>query len=90
VSDPCIHPDFSADCTVNRFADTGRFNVEVRVRCRACGESFRFLGLPAGLLTESPATSVDGLELRAPIEPEGVPRLASRSVYQAPKIPEKA
>lgn len=89
-SEPCVHLDFAAEVEVNRFEDTGRFNVEVRVRCRACDEPFRFLGLPSGLLTERPATSVDGLELRAPIEPQGVPRLAARSVFEVPKVPEKA
>ncbi len=86
----CTHPEFAANVVVNRFEDTGRFNAEVRVSCIACGESFRFLGVPAGLLTDRPAVSVDGLELRAPIEPEGVPQLATRSVYEAPKVPDKA
>jgi hypothetical protein len=89
MKEPCTHPDFEAHISVNRFEDSGRFNVEVRVLCRACREPFRFLGLDAGLSWEQPRVSVDGLELRAPLEPQGVPKLASRSVFEMPKMPEK-
>jgi hypothetical protein len=85
----CTHPKFAAECDVNRFEDTGLFSVDVRIRCVECNEPFRFIGLPAGILQKNPTVSIDGLELHAPIEPQGIPQLARRATFQMPKIPEK-
>jgi len=86
----CGHMSFSATCEMNRFEDTGRFSVDVRIHCINCGEQFRFLGVPAGISWTEPRVSIDGLELRAPIEPQGVPQIASQATFEMPKIPEKA
>jgi len=66
----CEHPDFQAVVIVNRIEDTGRFVADVHVRCAKCGVRFKWLGLAAGLHPAEPRVSVDGFELRAPIEPD--------------------
>lgn len=83
----CPHLEFDALTVVNRFEDTGRFSVDVRIACHACGMPFRFLGLPAGSDPEAPRVSVDALELRAPIEPEDTPQLHTRATFVMPPRP---
>ena len=85
----CDHPDFAARVDVARLMDTGRFAADVRIKCVACGEPFRFLGLAAGLSPYEPRVSVDGLELRAPIEPQGTPKIASHAAFVVPPMPIK-
>ena len=80
----CEHPDFIANVAVNRFPETGRFSADVKVECSACHEPFRFLGVPGGLSWEVPRVSIDGCELRAPIEPEGEKRLLTNSTFEMP------
>lgn len=80
---PCYHPDFAAVVDVQRPGEGDddnptpgmprHFIAEVQIKCAACGERFRFAGVPAGLSFTAPATSVDGYELRAPIVPEQAP-----------------
>lgn len=67
----CKHEIFDCECTVNRIEDTGRFNMDVRVKCIQCGTPFRFIGLPAGLDMNGAATSVDATEGRFAIAPNG-------------------
>jgi hypothetical protein len=83
----CTHPDFRSFVNVGRFEDTGRFLAEVLIYCATCGSPFRFLGVPAGIHWERPAASIDSLELRAPIEPEGEKRLQERASFHMPEIP---
>jgi hypothetical protein len=66
----CAHPDFEANVLVNRLEDVGRFSADIHVRCATCGVRFRWLGLEMGLDPARPMTSVDGFELRAPLEPD--------------------
>src|SRR5436305_13572341 len=63
----CEHKEFDALVTVNRLEDVKRFAADVHIRCRACGRSCRFLGLPGGLHPEYPSVSVDRTEARLPI-----------------------
>ncbi len=65
----CKHPDFAARVVVNRLEDTGRFMADVTVNCSACGEPFRFVGVPFGVSMAQPMVSIDGFELRIPIAP---------------------
>lgn len=58
----CEHEIFDAFVDVNRLKDSGRFCADVRIKCRQCGEPFRFLGLPAGLDLNGASVSVDGTE----------------------------
>jgi hypothetical protein len=65
----CDHPDFDAEVVVNRLEDSGRFNADIRIRCVACGEPFRFIGLPCGVDLNGAAVSIDGTEGRFAIAP---------------------
>jgi hypothetical protein len=85
VSD-CAHENFAAEVGVHRFEDTGKFMADVRIRCVACGEAMRFLGLPAGVNFDRPTVSIDETELHAPIEPEGEKRLQTRASFQMPPV----
>lgn len=85
----CEHKDFAARVAVNRLEDTGRFTADVTIKCSECGEPFRFLGLAAGSSPYEPKVSVDGLELRAPIEPKGTPKLHSHAAFVMPPLAPK-
>lgn len=63
----CKHENFDALVRVNRLSDSGRFNADVTIKCAACGEPFRFLGLPAGLDLNGASVSADGTEARLAI-----------------------
>jgi hypothetical protein len=74
----CEHPDFAAFVEVARI--TGQedgpvigYSGTVRVDCAVCGEPMQWLGAPVGLSPRQPMTSVDGLELRAPLRPRSAP-----------------
>lgn len=58
----CDHEEFEAKVDVNRLTDSGRFMADIRIKCKQCGEPFRFLGLPCGV-----AVSADGTEARIAI-----------------------
>ena len=83
----CDHEDFHADVRVARVTDEdGRvrnFVAEVSVRCTLCGESFHFVGVPAGLSFTKPSVSVTATTLHAPIAPGEGP-LAARLRYELP------
>ena len=73
---PCPHENFEAAVEVSRITrDEGgpvvAYSAAVTVRCAApsCGETFRWVGVPAGLSPGHPTVSVDGRELRAPLRP---------------------
>lgn len=80
----CPHLNFRAQVDVNRMEDTGRFLAEITIHCKECNLSFRFMGVPAGLSWDHPMASIDGLELRAPIEPENEPMLFSKARFEMP------
>jgi hypothetical protein len=63
--------NFKAHVGVARLEDTGRFSAEITVNCADCGLPFQFLGLPAGLIMNGAAVSIDGLEARMAISPQG-------------------
>lgn len=67
----CEHTKFSANVTVNRLEDCGRFCADVRIACEDCGTPFRFIGLPTGLDLNGASVSVDGTEARLAIAPKG-------------------
>lgn len=67
----CKHTQFDCSANVIRMEDTGQFQVEVRVTCMECGKPFQWLGLEAGIDLAGARVSLDGLELRAAIAPEG-------------------
>lgn len=67
----CEHKDFNAKVAVNRLEDSGKFNADVAISCSQCGLPFQFLGLTAGLNLSGAAVSIDGLEARLAICPQG-------------------
>lgn len=69
----CEHEDFEVDAKVIRLSDSGRFTMDVRVKCTQCEHPFRFLGLPMGVDLNGATTSADGTEGRFSIHPKGVP-----------------
>lgn len=85
----CDHEQFKADCDINRLSETDDgpitgYSINISVKCIQCGQKFRFLGVPAGSDHQFPRASIDGTELRAPIEPAIGEKLASEAVYRLP------
>ncbi|MGE0444534.1 MAG: hypothetical protein AB7P99_04845 [Vicinamibacterales bacterium] len=85
----CAHEEFEASVAVGRILDVGKFTAELRVKCRQCGEPFRFVGVPAGVSLDRATVSIDELELRVPIEPQGAPRLQTTYRVDVPAVPTK-
>lgn len=67
----CKHMNFKAHVAVARLEDSGKFQAEVTIHCLECGTPMQFLGLPPGLKLSGAAVSVDGLEARLAICPQG-------------------
>lgn len=71
----CCHPDFVANVEVARITKSDddqaviAYSATITVACMACGERFRWTGVPAGLLPTQPTCSVDETELIAPCRP---------------------
>jgi len=71
---PCEHKQFAASVDVTRMSESEggaitAYMAEVHVQCAECGQPFRFKCSRVGLNPDEPAASVDGQELRCPIEP---------------------
>ncbi len=62
----CNHDDFLANVRVDKL-DSGHIRASLTIKCNACGVSFRFLGLPAGVDLSGASVSVDGTEARLAI-----------------------
>lgn len=71
MADRCPHMNFSAHVVVNRIEDNGRFAADVRIKCADCGLPFQFMGLEPGLDANGARVSLDGLEARMAICPQG-------------------
>ena len=67
----CKHLNFHAHCEVARLEDTGKFMLDLRVRCQDCRQPFQFKGLPPGLNMNGASMSVDGLTAQLAIVPKG-------------------
>lgn len=71
----CAHENFGATVDVARIiAPNGgkmAFSATIKIVCAKCLVPFEFLGLQAGDSPAEPLVSVDRLELRAPITPQG-------------------
>lgn len=70
----CPHEDFTALVEVNRLTDgedgpvTG-YMADLTIACANCAETFRFVGVPAGVMSARPAVSLDEATLHLPIRP---------------------
>ena len=71
MADRCAHMTFSANVAVNRIEDKGRFAADIRIKCAECGLPFQFMGLEPGLDMNGARVSLDGLEARMAICPQG-------------------
>lgn len=85
----CEHENFAANVRVGRLTkDDGGpvtgYCADVTVKCVDCGLPFRFIGLNAGNHFAEPRVSVDGTELRAPLEPATHEKFAPRASYSFP------
>lgn len=67
----CKHENFRTDVRVARLTDTGRFVADIRIHCVDCGMPMQFKGIAAGYNADGAAVSIDGLELRIGIHPQG-------------------
>jgi hypothetical protein len=67
----CMHDDFSAQLRFVRFEDTGGFMLEMTISCKSCGVPMQFLGLQAGMDLQGATVSLDGVELRIAMCPQG-------------------
>lgn len=85
----CDHLNFAANVRVGRLTQceggpvTG-YVADATITCAECGLPFRFIGLPAGNHFAEPRVSIDGTELRAPIEPASHERFAPTASYTFP------
>lgn len=85
----CQHMNFECRADVGRLSEieggpiTG-YTVGITVKCRDCGLPFRFIGLPAGNHFAEPRVSMDGIELRAPLEPATHVKFQARASYVLP------
>lgn len=89
----CPHQNFSASVDVGRVVDEsgtllGRYTVEVRAQCSACGKHLEFQGLPVGVDTHGPTRSVDGLEARLVAEVVDEPAIVSDRIAAIFNLPE--
>jgi hypothetical protein len=85
----CKHLNFKASVDVGRLShDPGGpitgYTADVRVNCADCGLAFRFVGIAAGNHYAEPRVSMDGTELRAPIEPAIHEKFAPIARYVMP------
>lgn len=67
----CKHENFSADVAVARLSDVGKFVSDIKIHCADCGIPMQFKGVAAGYNADGAAVSIDGLELRIGICPQG-------------------
>lgn len=75
----CKHSNFHANVSVGRIIAEGAsddsqpiaFSADVTVKCLDCGKPFEWIGLPMGYSPMQPMCSVDGLEARMPLKPQG-------------------
>lgn len=78
----CAHEYFRTQGNVTRLTDSAGvvtgYTVDFTVRCDVCLMPFRFRGDQYGSSPHHPALSADGLELRAPIEPEHTKEILGR------------
>lgn len=70
----CRHLEFESRVGVGRLlrvegGEPTSFSADIMIRCRRCKLPFRFIGVLGGSSPHEPRVSVDGSELRAPIEP---------------------
>jgi hypothetical protein len=85
----CAHENFKCQANIGRLSEgeggpiTG-YCAGITVHCVDCGLPFRFIGLAAGNHYAEPRVSIDGTELRAPLEPATHTKFAASASYAFP------
>jgi len=67
----CKHEDFNARVDVTFLETSGGYMADVKIQCAQCNLPFQFHGLQPGINLQGAAVSVDGLEARIAISPQG-------------------
>lgn len=73
----CAHMHFVVQANVCRMLDDKDptvvvgFYADITVKCEVCAKPFQFLGLNAGVDTQGARVSLDGLEARMALTPQG-------------------
>lgn len=67
----CNHEDLHFDIHITSFEINVK-SIEIKCHCKQCKVKFVFLGLPLGLSYAQPTSSLDRLEIRMPVCPEGI------------------
>jgi hypothetical protein len=71
----CKHERFAANVHVGRLTNAAgevtQFVAEIKIKCADCNRQMQFVGLPAGFDTQGACVSVDGLEARLALCPQG-------------------
>jgi hypothetical protein len=67
----CKHEDFNARGDVTFLETSGGYMADVTIQCAQCNLPFQFHGLQPGINMHGAAVSVDGLEARIAISPQG-------------------
>lgn len=73
----CLHYKFIAQVDVNRLMSDDDpkekqpigYTADISIKCAECGVNMEFIGLPGGVNFSHPTTSVDRIQLRAPLIP---------------------
>ena len=90
----CEHMNFRCEASIGRLSQveggpiTG-YCADVRISCTECGVPFRWIGLAAGNHPSQPRVSIDGTELRAPLEPALHEKFAPAASYVMPPSRER-
>lgn len=75
--DKCEHMNFRADVKVGRLtrsetdATVVAYNADIEIICADCKKQFEFVGLPMGFSHNEPRCSINALQARIPIKPQG-------------------
>lgn len=67
----CKHDNFQSNVAIVKLSESGKIVAEIRIYCVDCGLPMQFKGLPAGYNVNGATTSIDALELRIGICPQG-------------------
>lgn len=68
----CKHMNFTANVSVARMENVGKFHADIRISCAECGVPMQFLGLDTGFSFDGARVSLDGQEARIAIAPSDV------------------
>lgn len=91
----CEHKNFRCAANIGRLShDEGGpitgYVADVKIECADCGLPFRFIGLNAGNHYAEPRVSIDGTELRAPIEPATHTKFQPLARFTLPPRPDRS